>query len=107
MQSPLCMFITITLASYFGNTTDIFILPATLFLIEMIFQNKQNTKLYLGFSLLFALGIFAGHIESIVQIGIFSTLSPFRISIEKMNVQKKEKGIIFLKYLAFHYWVWD
>jgi hypothetical protein len=85
---------------YFNNTSDIFILPALLFLIELILRKNGDIRQYLGFSVLFALGIFSGHIESIVQIGIFSSLYLlFRLSIEKKDICKK--SFIFFKYLTF------
>jgi hypothetical protein len=85
---------------YFGNSSAIFILPALLYLIELIIQRSDDIRLYLGFTVLFAIGIFAGHIESIFHIGIISFVYLiFRLL--SVNYVQIKKIKVIIKYCIF------
>ena len=85
---------------YFNNSSDVFILPALLYLIELIIQRYDDIRLYLGFSVLFAIGIFAGHIESLYHIGIISFVYLIFRLISVNNVKVNKIGVI-IKYCIF------
>ena len=86
---------------YYPASSSIFLLPASLYLIEKIIGSQSEKKYLLAFSLVTALGFLAGHPEGFFHIVVISFLYfVFRLIIEK-KAEISAKIKILSNYILF------
>ena len=86
---------------YYPTSNPIFILPASLYLIEKIIGSQSDKKYLLAFSIVIALGVFAGHPETFFHIAVASFLYfVFRLIVKKKALIS-DKIKILRNYILF------